>query len=468
MTEVRAKSAPRWSPESWRDRPIRQQPEWPDPTALAAVEKRLKGFPPLVFAGEARTLRQRLAQVCRGKAFLLQGGDCAESFAEFHPDNIRDTFRVLLQMAVVLTFGAACPVVKVGRLAGQFAKPRSSDTETQGGVTLPAYRGDIINGMEFTPEARRPNPQRWIEAYGQAAATLNLLRAFSQGGYADLHQVHRWNLGFVARSPQGARYEDLANRLHESLSFMEACGLTSETTPQIRETEFYTSHEALLLGYEQALTRIDSTTGDWYDCSAHMLWIGDRTRQMDGAHVEFLRGVHNPLGVKAGPSIGPDELLTLIDILNPLNDPGRLTIICRFGADKVETMLPPLVRAVTREGRNVVWACDPMHGNTIKSAAGYKTRQFDRILSEVRGFFAVHRSEGTYPGGVHFEMTGQDVTECLGGAQAITEEKLADRYHTHCDPRLNASQALELAFLIAEALKNERSANEGRRIKAAS
>jgi 3-deoxy-7-phosphoheptulonate synthase len=468
MTERRNRGAAHWSPDSWRARPILQQPEWPDPGALAAVEARLKSYPPLVFAGEARTLRARLAAMCRGEAFLLQGGDCAESFAEFHADNIRDTFRVLLQMAVVLTFGAACPVVKVGRLAGQFAKPRSADTETQGGVTLPAYRGDMVNGMEFTAEARRPDPQRLIQAYLQAASTLNLLRAFSQGGYADLHQVHRWNLGFVAKSPQGARYEDLANRLDETLSFMEACGLTSQTTPQIRETELYTSHEALVLGYEQALTRIDSTSGDWYDCSAHMLWVGDRTRQVDGAHVEFLRGVHNPLGLKAGPSIGADELIKLIDIFSPANEPGRLTVVCRFGADKVEAMLPPLIRAVRREGRAVVWACDPMHGNTIKSANGYKTRQFDRILAEVKGFFAVHRAEGTYPGGVHFEMTGQDVTECLGGAQAITEESLADRYHTHCDPRLNASQALELAFLIAEALKNERSAHGGLRIKAAS
>lgn len=451
-----------WSPDSWRGLPLRQQPEWPDPAALAAVEARLKNYPPLVFAGEARRLRERLAEVCEGRAFLLQGGDCAESFAEFHPDNIRDTFRVLLQMAIVLTFGAACPVVKVGRLAGQFAKPRSFETETKEGLALPAYRGDMVNAMEFTPEARTPNPERLIQAYAQSAATLNLLRAFSQGGYADLHQVHRWNLGFVARSPQGERYEDLADRLTEALAFMEACGLTSKTTPQINETEFYTSHEALILGYEQALTRVDSTTGDWYDCSAHMLWVGNRTRQPDGGHVEFLRGVGNPTGLKAGPSITSEELLRLIDILNPLNQPGRLTVICRFGVENVETMLPPLIRAVEREGRKVVWACDPMHGNTIKSAGGYKTRQVDRILAEVRSFFAIHRAEGSHAGGVHFEMTGQDVTECLGGAQAITEDGLGDRYHTHCDPRLNASQSLELAFLIAEALKKERASGNAR------
>ncbi|MBM3484500.1 MAG: 3-deoxy-7-phosphoheptulonate synthase class II [Alphaproteobacteria bacterium] len=455
-----------WNPESWRGLPILQQPTWPDRAALGRVEAQLKRFPPLVFAGEARNLKARLAQVCDGKAFLLQGGDCAESFAEFHPDNIRDMFRVLLQMAVVLTYGAKRPIVKVGRLAGQFSKPRSGDTETINSVTLPAYRGDMVNGIEFTAEARTPDPQRLAQAYNQSAATLNLIRAFAQGGFADLHRVHRWNLGFVSKSAQGTRYEDLANRLTETLDFMAACGLTSETTPQLRETEFYTSHEALILEYEQALTRIDSTSGDWYDCSAHMLWIGDRTRQPGGAHVEFLRGVKNPIGLKAGPSLPPDELIRLIDTLNPENEPGRLVIIARMGAEKVEAGLPPLVRAVTREGRNVVWACDPMHGNTIKSSNGYKTRPVDRILAEVRGFFAVHRGLGTHPGGVHFEMTGQDVTECLGGAQAITEENLSDRYHTHCDPRLNAQQALELAFLIAEQLNAERA--EERRLQSAS
>ncbi len=449
-------TAHNWTPDGWRLKPIAQVPEYPDKAALEAVEKQLRRFPPLVFAGEARNLKGQLAKVQAGKAFVLQGGDCAESFAEFHPNNIRDTFRVLLQMAVVLTFGAACPVVKIGRLAGQFAKPRSAPTETVDGVTLPAYRGDMVNGMEFTAEARRPDPQRLIQAYNQSAATLNLLRAFAQGGYADLHKVHQWNLGFVTDSPQGARYRDLANRLDETLAFMAACGLTSESTPQIRETDFFTSHEALLLNYEEAMTRVDSTTGDWYDTSAHLLWVGDRTRQPDHAHAEFLRGIGNPVAFKAGPSTEPDALLKLIDILNPDNEPGRLTIVARMGADKVERQLPPLIRAVAREGRKVVWLCDPMHGNTVKSANGYKTRHFDRILAEVRGFFAAHKVEGTYAGGVHFEMTGQDVTECMGGGQAITEASLSDRYHTHCDPRLNANQALELAFLVAEVLKEGR------------
>ncbi len=460
--------AAKWTPASWRAKPILQQPEWPDAARLEAVEGKLAKYPPLVFAGEARRLKDQLARVAAGKAFLLQGGDCAESFAEFHPDNIRDTFRVLLQMAVVLTYGAACPVVKVGRMAGQFAKPRSEDTETRGGVTLPSYRGDMINGMDFTPEARIPDPERQVQAYSQSAATLNLLRAFAQGGFADLHRVHRWNLGFVERSPEGQRYRELADRLAETLAFMEACGLTSETTPQIRETDFFTSHEALLLGYEQALTRVDSLTGEWYDCSAHMLWIGDRTRQVDNAQVEFLRGVKNPVGMKCGPTLAADELLRAIDLLNPENEPGRLTLIVRMGADEVEKRLPQLIRAVKREGRVVVWSCDPMHANTVKSASGYKTRHVDRILREVTGFFDVHTAEGTYAGGVHFEMTGQDVTECVGGAQAIAETSLGDRYHTHCDPRLNASQALELAFVIAEMLKKERQQNGASRIKVAS
>jgi len=445
-----------WTPETWRAKPVRQVPAYPDSAALSQVEETLATYPPLVFAGEARQLRASLAQVAEGKAFLLQGGDCAESFAEFRANNIRDTFRVLLQMAVVLTYGASCPVVKVGRMAGQFAKPRSADDETIDGVTLPSYRGDNINGMDFTSEARLPDPERMLKAYTQSAATLNLLRAFAMGGYADLHEVHRWNLGFVD-SPLGERYRELADRLSETLEFMAACGLTSETTPQIRETSFYTSHEALLLPFEQALTRIDSTSGDWYDVSAHMLWIGDRTRQPDGAHVEFLRGVKNPIGIKCGPSLDPDELIRLLDILNPTDIAGRITLICRMGADKVEAALPRLIRAVERAGRKVVWSCDPMHGNTVKASNGFKTRPVDAILAEVRGFFAVHRAEGTHPGGVHFEMTGQDVTECIGGAQAITEARLADRYHTHCDPRLNASQSLELAFLLAEQLKQERS-----------
>jgi 3-deoxy-7-phosphoheptulonate synthase len=446
-----------WTPDSWRSKPIRQVPEYPDKKALADAEAQLALFPPLVFAGEARDLMQALGRVAEGKAFLLQGGDCAESFAEFRANNIRDTFKVLLQMAVVLTFGAACPVVKVGRMAGQFAKPRSAPMEVQNGVSLPAYRGDIVNGIEFDAEARKPDPQRLVRAYNQSAATLNLLRAFAQGGFADLHKVHRWNLDFVADSPQGHRYQELAGRLSESLAFMEACGLTGESSPQIRETSFYTSHEALLLWYEQALTRQDSLTGEWYGCSAHMLWIGDRTRQPDGAHVEFMRGIKNPIGMKVGPSMAPDELIRLIDVLNPDDVPGRLTLIARMGADEVQAKLPALVRAVKREGRTVVWSCDPMHGNTVTSSSGFKTRAVNRILAEVRGFFAVHAAEGTHAGGVHFEMTGQDVTECIGGAQAITDETLKDRYHTHCDPRLNASQSLELAFTIAEELKRARS-----------
>jgi 3-deoxy-7-phosphoheptulonate synthase len=458
----------KWTPESWRGRPIRQMPEYPDAAALGAVEQKLKNFPPLVFAGEARALKASLAKVAEGKAVLLQGGDCAESFAEFSANNIRDSFKVLLQMTVVLMYGGGLPVVKVGRMAGQFAKPRSETTETINGVTLPSYRGDIINGIEFTEAARVPDPQRMLQVYSQAAATLNLLRAFAHGGYADLHRVHGWTLGFVEQSPAAERFRELADRITEALTFMAACGLTADQTPQIREADFFTSHEALLLPYEQAMTRVDSTTGDWYDCSAHMLWIGDRTRQLDGAHVEFMRGIKNPIGLKCGPSMDHDELIRLIDALNPANEPGRLTLIARMGHDKIDQKLPALVRRVAREGRNVVWSSDPMHGNTIKSSTGYKTRPFERILSEVRSFFAVHRAEGTYAGGVHFEMTGQNVTECLGGAEAITEHALADRYHTHCDPRLNASQALELAFLIAEGLKGVRNGEADPRRAAAS
>ncbi|CAA7618856.1 Phospho-2-dehydro-3-deoxyheptonate aldolase [Candidatus Terasakiella magnetica] len=445
-----------WSPTSWRAKPIHQAPTYPDLTKLEETEETLRNFPPLVFAGEARRLKATLAEVADGKAFLLQGGDCAESFSEFRANNIRDTFRVLLQMAVVLTYGAAMPVVKVGRMAGQFAKPRSADTETIDGVTLPSYRGDNVNGIDFTAEARVPDPERLVRSYNQSAATLNLLRAFAQGGYADLHKVHQWTLGFVEGTLQASRYQDLCSRLDETLAFMEACGLTSDTAPQIRETDFFTSHEALLLQYEQALTRVDSTSGDWYDCSAHMLWIGERTRQLDCAHVEFLRGVKNPLGFKAGPGMSADDLLRLIDRLNPDNESGRITVITRMGAEQVEAKLPGLIRAVRREGRSVVWSCDPMHANTVKAAGGYKTRPFDAILAEVRAFFAVHKAEGSHAGGVHFEMTGQDVTECVGGAQAITEDILGDRYHTACDPRLNATQSLELAFLIAEQLKDER------------
>jgi 3-deoxy-7-phosphoheptulonate synthase len=455
-----------WSPASWRSKPARQLPSYPDPAALAAVEERVRRFPPLVFAGEARRLKTALAAAAEGRAFVLQGGDCAEAFSDMSANTIRDTFRVLLQMAVVLTYGGAVPVVKMGRMAGQFAKPRSSDTETIDGVTLPSYRGDIINGPEFTPEARTPDPRRMEQGYFHSASTLNLLRAFAQGGYADLHEVHRWNLSFVAQSPAAARYQDLASRIDETLAFMAACGMTSETTPQIRETDFYISHEALLLPYEEALTRIDSTSGDWYACSAHLLWIGDRTRQVDGAHVEFLRGVKNPIGLKCGPSLEADELLRLCDVLNPQNEPGRLTLIARMGADTLEAKLPPLVRAIKREGRKVVWLTDPMHGNTVKAANGYKTRSFDAILSEVRQFFDVHEAEGTWAGGVHVEMTGQDVTECLGGARTVTEASLASRYHTFCDPRLNAEQSLELAFLVAAELKERRAPADRQRVAA--
>ncbi len=455
-----------WTPDSWRSKPVHQVPTYPDAARLAEAEESLRNYPPLVFAGEARRLKASLAKVAAGEAFLLQGGDCAESFAEFRANNIRDTFRVMLQMAVVLTYGAAMPVVKVGRMAGQFAKPRSADIETIDGVTLPSYRGDIVNGIEFTEAARVPDPERMLKAYNQSAATLNLLRAFAQGGYADLHKVHQWTLGCVSGSLQGKLYEDLANRLSETLAFMEACGMTSDTTPQIRETEFFTSHEALLLPYEQALTRVDSTTGDWYDCSAHMLWIGERTRQPEAAHVEFLRGVKNPIGFKVGPGTSPDDLMRLVDALDPDNEPGRLTVITRMGAEKIEEKLPALVRRIKVEGRKVVWSCDPMHANTVKASSGFKTREFDRILAEVRAFFAVHKAEGSHAGGVHFEMTGQDVTECVGGTMAVTEARLGDRYHTHCDPRLNATQALELAFLIADQLKAERAEARVRKLAA--
>ncbi len=445
-----------WHPASWRARSAAQLPVYADAEALAAVERELAGYPPLVFAGEARNLKQQLAEVAAGRAVLLQGGDCAEAFADFQADKIRDTLRVLLQMAVVLTYGSGLPVVKVGRMAGQFAKPRSEPTERQGEVELPSYKGDIVNGLAFDARLRAPAPKRQLKAYAQAAATLNLLRAFTEGGYASLERVHTWNLGFCERSSQGQRYQAFADQITDALAFMKACGVSHVSTPAIQRTTFHTSHEALLLGFEEALTRIDSTSGQWYATSAHMLWVGDRTRQVDGAHVEFCRGVANPLGLKAGPTLEPDELLRLLDILNPTNEPGRLTVIGRFGADLVESKLSRLVRAVESEGRTVVWACDPMHGNTMKTGSGYKTRPFERVLTEVRRFFDVHQAEGTHAGGVHIEMTGEDVTECTGGAQAITDEGLADRYHTHCDPRLNAQQSLELAFLIAESLRADR------------
>ena len=447
--------ATQWHPESWKQADAQQMPHWADADALAGVERELAGYPPLVFAGEARALKADLARVVSGEAFLLQGGDCAESFAEFHPNNIRDTFRVLLQMAVVLTFASKLPVVKVGRMAGQFAKPRSAATETIGDVELPSYRGDIVNDIAFTAEGREPDPQRMIRAYNQSAATLNLLRAFSAGGYATLDRVHQWTLDFMGRSPWSKKFEEMADRIGEALDFMRACGIDANSVPQLQGTSFYTSHEALLLPYEQALTRQDSTSGHWDDTSAHMLWIGDRTRFEGSAHAEYLRGIGNPIGMKCGPSLEPDALLRLLDVLNPAREPGRMTLITRYGHDKIEAGLPKLVRAVLREGHPVVWSCDPMHGNVVKAANGYKTRPFERILAEVRGFFAVHRAEGSFGGGIHCEMTGQNVTECTGGAIAIDEAGLADRYHTHCDPRLNAAQSLELAFLLAEMLNQE-------------
>jgi 3-deoxy-7-phosphoheptulonate synthase len=430
--------------------------DYPDAGALASVEDELRALPPLVFAGEARRLTERLAQVEAGNAFLLQGGDCAESFKEFSTDNIRDTFRLILQMAVVLTFAGRKPVVKVGRIAGQFAKPRSSSVEMIDGVELPSYRGDIINGMGFTPTERVPDPQRLLKAYHQSASTLNLLRAFAGGGYADLYNIHRWTLGFAADNSYGARYRELADKIGEALAFMEAVGVTPESHPDLSRVEVFTSHEALLLNLESALTRLDGASGEWFDTSAHMVWIGERTRQPDGAHVEFARGIRNPIGVKCGPTMEPDDLLRLLDILNPDNIPGRMTLIGRFGSDKVGERLPRLMRDIKAAGRRVVWSIDPMHGNTLKAGNGYKTRPFERILSEVRTFIDVAESEGVHPGGVHLEMTGQNVTECLGGAQMLTEDDLSSRYHTHCDPRLNADQALELAFLVAERLKSGR------------
>jgi len=446
-----------WTPDSWRTKPAKQLPSYDDAEGLVAAEKELQRMPPLVFAGEARTLQAQLSEAAQGKAFVLQGGDCAESFAEFGANKIRDTFRALLQMSVVMTFSGSMPVIKMGRMAGQFAKPRTEETETRNGVTLPAYRGDIVNGFDFTPDSRLPDPSRMLKAYNQSAATLNLLRAFAKGGYADLHQIHRWNLEFIKHSTETDRYEKLASRIEQALDFMTACGFTGESVPHIlKETDFYTCHEALLLPYEEALTRVDSTSGNWYDCSAHFVWIGARTNQEDHAQVEYVRGIKNPIGLKCPPNLEPDALLRLVDTINPDNEPGRLTLIARMGAGKVEEKLTPLVRAIKSEGRVVTWVSDPMHGNTTKSGNGYKTRKFDDILSEVKEFFAVHKTEGTIPGGVHVEMTGQNVTECTGGLQEISDEDLSSRYHTACDPRLNASQALELSFLIADELKTLR------------
>lgn len=445
-----------WQKSAWRSKPRVQMPDYTDAAALEAVETQLSNYPPLVFAGEARRLKQHLAAAGRGEAFLLQGGDCAESFEQFSADAIRDTFKVMLQMAMVLTYGAKVPVVKVGRMAGQFAKPRSAPTETLDGVELPSYRGDIINDLAFNEGSRVPDPSRMLQAYTQAAATLNLLRAFSTGGYADVNQVHAWTLGFTEEE-KAESYREMANRITDTLDFMKAAGVNNDAAHTLQTVEFYTSHEGLLLEYEEALTRLDSTSGKWLAGSGHMLWIGDRTRQPDGAHVEFCRGVLNPIGLKCGPTTTAEDLKVLMQRLNPENEEGRLTLIARFGAGKVGEHLPRLIKAVEEEGAKATWVCDPMHGNTIKSSSGYKTRPFDSVLREVQDFFAVHAAEGTLPGGVHFEMTGQDVTECTGGVRAVTDENLSDRYHTACDPRLNASQSLELAFLVAEELSQLRS-----------
>ena len=443
----------KWKTNSWKNYPVKHIPEYEDKKELDMVLGKLKNFPPLVFAGETRSLTKQLAEIVDGKAFLLQGGDCAESFAEFHPDNIRDTFKLILQMALVLTASASLPVVKVGRIAGQFSKPRSSPIEIKDGKELPTYLGDNINGIEFNTKARKPDAKRMFRAYSQAASTLNLLRAFSQGGFADLRKVHLWNLGFVNKSQQGKRFKELEDKVSDALSFMEACGITPESNRRLRTVNFFTSHEALLLPFEESMTRVDSTTGEYHDTSAHFVWIGDRTRQPDGGHVEFCKGIKNPIGIKCGPSLKATELVQLCTILNPENEKGRITLISRFGYDNVEKFLPKLIRTIKKEGLNVVWSCDPMHGNTIKSAAGYKTRPFNNVVKEVKNVFSVHQAEGSFAGGLHVEMTGQDVTECTGGAQKISEKDLSHRYHTHCDPRLNASQALELAFLISDEIK---------------
>ncbi|KAJ8769586.1 hypothetical protein K2173_005189 [Erythroxylum novogranatense] len=445
----------KWALDSWKTKKALQLPEYPDASELESVLKTIEAFPPIVFAGEARNLEERLAEAAMGNAFLLQGGDCAESFKEFSANNTRDTFRILLQMSVVLMFGGQMPVIKVGRMAGQFAKPRSDPFEEKDGVKLPSYKGDNVNGDSFDEKSRIPDPQRLIRAYCQSAATLNLLRAFATGGYAAMQRVTQWNLDFAEHSEQGDRYQELAHRVDEALGFMAAAGLTVEH-PIMTTTDFWTSHECLLLPYEQALTRLDSTSGQYYDCSAHMLWCGERTRQLDGAHVEFLRGISNPLGIKVSQKMDPRELIKLIEILNPNNKPGRITVICRMGAENMRVKLPHLIRAVRQAGQIVTWVCDPMHGNTIKAPCGLKTRSFDSILAEVRAFFDVHEQEGSHPGGIHLEMTGQNVTECIGGSRTVTFDDLGSRYHTHCDPRLNASQSLELAFIIADRLRKRR------------
>ena len=445
-----------WKPNSWRLKKAKHLPIYSDEKKLNAVTEKLSGYPPLVFAGESRNLLKQLGDVANGKAFLLQGGDCAESFADFNANNIRDSFKVILQMAVVLTFGASCPIVKVGRMAGQFAKPRSQDMETIDGVELESYKGDIINGIDFNKKSRTADPERLLQAYNQSAASLNLIRAFAQGGFANLKQIHQWNLTFADENQYKKKFDDMTNRINECLAFMEACGINDQNVRQMNETDFYTSHEALLLPYEEALTRIDSTSGKWYDVSAHMLWVGDRTRQLDGAHIEFVKGISNPIGLKVGPTTNINELLKIIEVINPDNIPGRITLICRMGADKISTLLPNIIKLVKKTDKKVVWTCDPMHGNTIKASTGYKTRPLTNIVSEIEQFFKIHHEEGTYPGGVHLEMTGQDVTECLGGLKEVTEDDLKSRYHTFCDPRLNASQSLELAFLLSDFLKDER------------
>ena len=447
-----------WNPNTWRNYPVVQMPKYINQKSLSSVEAKLSLKPPLVFAGEVQALKKSLHLVEKGEAFILQGGDCAESFTQFSANGIRDTFKVLLQMAVILTFGSSMPIIKIGRIAGQFAKPRSSDIEVLNGVELPSYRGDMINDMEFNKASREPDPHRLIEGYEQSAATLNLIRAFAQGGMADLAKVHEWTLSFLADTPETTKYQEVADRISESLNFMKACGLTSDTASQLRETEFYTSHEALLLNYEEALTREDTITAEkgWYSTSAHLLWVGDRTRQHDHGHIEFLSGIQNPIGIKCGPSLEPDDLIRLIEKINPENDTGKVVLICRMGSEKVFDHLPKLIKKILSEGKKVIWGCDPMHGNTIKASNGYKTRKVSQILSEVDNFFNVHKTEGSYPGGVHFEMTGSNVTECLGGANEVKESDLGSRYHTHCDPRLNGSQSLELAFLISDLLKKIR------------
>jgi 3-deoxy-7-phosphoheptulonate synthase len=456
-----------WKINSWKNYPVKHIPEYPDKKELDIVLGKIKNFPPLVFAGETRHLKDQLADVVDGKAFLLQGGDCAESFAEFHPDNIRDTFKLILQMSLVLTYSASLPVIKLGRIAGQFSKPRSAPNEKQGEVELPSYLGDNINGIDFNEKSRNPDPKRLFKAYSQSASTLNLLRAFSHGGFADLKMVHTWNLGFIKKSPEAKKFKELEDKIADALAFMDACGINSDFNRRLKTVNFWTSHEALLLPFEQAMTRIDSTTGEHHDTSAHFVWIGDRTRQLDGGHVEFCRGIENPIGIKCGPTLKSEDLINLCNKINPQNEKGKITLISRFGHENVDKFLPKLIRGIKKEGLNVIWSCDPMHGNTIKSTTGYKTRPFNNVVKEVKNVFACHQSEGSYAGGLHIEMTGQDVTECTGGAQKISDRDLSHRYHTHCDPRLNANQALEMAFLISDEIKKN-SLYSKNNIKAAS